>query len=342
MKGLCKKRLRNAAGCFVLSAMLLLGGCGSADLGSATMDAMTNGSGMKYTAESAVDGGSFYSGTTSMEQGVMEEAKAVENESQPSIDRKLIKTVNMNVETQEFDSLMATVQEQVKTLGGYIENLNTYNGSQYSGYRGVRNADLTIRIPKDKLDVFLESVSGISNVVRRSDTVEDVTLAYVDLESHKEALETEQDRLLELLERAESIEDIITIEERLSNVRYQLESMESQLRTFDNQVDYSTVYLKIEEVEIFTPVEEETAWERISGGFVESLQDIADDFVEFVIWFLVHIPYMVAWCVVLALLIGGILLFVKLLNRKSAKKQRKQQAVNSQNIDVQKTDEPEK
>mgnify|MGYP002226154573 CR=1 FL=1 len=85
-----------------------------------------------------------------------------------------------------------------------------------------------------------------------------MTLTYVDLQSHRDALQTEQERLLQLLEQAESIEDIITIEQRLSDVRYQLESMESQLRSYDNQVDYSTVYLYIDEVEVYTPVEEET------------------------------------------------------------------------------------
>ena len=69
-----------------------------------------------------------------------------------------------------------------------------------------------------------------------------MTLQYVDLESHKKALTTEQDRLIELMEQAETVEDIITIEGRLSEVRYQLESMESQLRTYDNKIDYSTVY----------------------------------------------------------------------------------------------------
>ena len=108
---------------------------------------------------------------------------------------------------------------------------------------------MTVRIPAQQLDAFLSSVSEVSNVISRNDSVSDVTLQYVDMESHKKALTAEQDRLLELLEQAESVEDIITIESRLSDVRYQIESMESQLRTLQNQVSYSTVYLDIQEVE---------------------------------------------------------------------------------------------
>ena len=54
--------------------------------------------------------------------------------------------------------------------------------------------------------------------------MDDVTLRYVDVDSHKKALETEQERLLALLEKAENVEDIITIENRLSDVRYELEN----------------------------------------------------------------------------------------------------------------------
>lgn len=83
---------------------------------------------------------------------------------------------------------------------------------------------------------------------------------------------TEQERLMTYLEQAESIEEMMTIESRLSDIRYQLESMESQLRTYDSQIEYSTVSLYISEVVELTPVEtkEQTTWERISEGFYEA------------------------------------------------------------------------
>lgn len=307
-----------------LTAMLT--GCGDAKSYSSDTAAATNGSYMEMASESMMDSG-FYAQNSMTEAMPMEESAAVEMKNDTTdvtaTDRKLIKTVDMDVETREFDYLMATVEEQVKALGGYIENLNTYNGSNYSGYRGTRNADLTIRIPKQQLDAFLDTVSGASNVIRRSDNVEDVTLAYVDLESHRDALRTEQTRLLELLERAETIEDIITIEERLSNVRYQLESMESQLRTYDNKVDYSTVYLNIDEVEIYTPVEEDTVWERISSGFAESLHDIGEGLVDFGVWFVVTLPYMVIWAVIIVILIFIFYGVVKLFQNAGSKKRQK-------------------
>ena len=218
-------------------------------------------------------------------------------------DRKLIKTVNMDVETREYDKLLSAVENKVAELGGYIESLDAYNGSTYYSYRSTRNANLTIRIPKDRLEEFQNTVSELGNVTSRSENVQDVTLTYVDLQSHRDALQTEQERLLQLLEQAESIEDIITIEQRLSDVRYQLESMESQLRSYDNQVDYSTVYLYIDEVEVYTPVEEETTWERISAGFMDSLKSIGEGIKEAAIWFVIHIPYLVIWAIVIVIIV---------------------------------------
>lgn len=283
---------------FILSMafMFSLTACG----GSASDSANSSPMAQETVTEGYYDAElGFTSGTGSVE--ITEEASGSQNTQQT--DRKLIKTVDMSVETKEFDSMLAAVENKVNTLGGYIENMETYNGSVYSSYRSSRNANMTVRIPQESLNAFLEEVSAISNVVRHSENVEDVTLQYVDLTSHKAVLLAEQERLLELIEEAYSVEDIITLESRLSDIRYQIESMESQLRTYDNKVTYSTVYLYIDEVQELTPVKEETVWQRISGGFVESLEDIGYDITETFIWFVVNIPYLIIWAIVIIVVV---------------------------------------
>lgn len=237
--------------------------------------------------------------------------------------QKLIRKVNLSVETKEFDALMPALNTQIGQLGGYIENMETYNGSRYSDYRGSRYARMTIRIPKAQLDGFLETVSGICNVVRQNESADDVTLNYVDMESRRNTLRTEQERLLAFLEKAQSIEEIITIEDRLSNVRYQLESMEAQLRTIDNRVDYSTVDLDITEVKELTPVAELTVWEEISTGFGESLRDIGDGAVDFGVWFVVNLPYFVIWAAVIA---AAVLVIKKLRKNKKSKREARRES----------------
>ncbi len=307
----------------MLSFVMAFTGCGAAD--SAASESMSM-NGMYASGEAMKDmsmgwdGG--YAQDSAMEEAVIDRAPDKTTGSTQSgtanvqnMNEKLIKTVDMTVETKEYDALIASIQQEIKTLGGYIENFNAYNGSKYSGRTSERNADITVRIPQDKLDVFVSSVSELGNVVRRSESVQNVTLKYVDLDSHKKALQAEYDRLIQLLEKAESIEDIITIENRLSSVRYQIEGMEAQLRTIDNQVSYSTVYMNIDEVAVFTPVvEEKTAFERIAEGFKENLTDIGISAQEFVIAFIINIPYLIIWAV--------IILVVVLIIRKSSKKRK--------------------
>ncbi|MBO7386583.1 MAG: DUF4349 domain-containing protein, partial [Lachnospiraceae bacterium] len=129
------------------------------------------------------------------------------NESNTS-NRKLIKTVNMSVETKEFDNLISGIEEQVNSTGGYVESSNISNNNYYSNRDTVRYASYTVRIPANQLNSFLERVKGVSNVISMNQDVRDVTLSYTDLESHKKSLLTEQERLLALLENADNMEDI--------------------------------------------------------------------------------------------------------------------------------------
>lgn len=308
------RRKKRIVAMLAMCLMVALSGCGAAS-DMAVEESMSAASKPQMESSSAEI---FYDKEMKVEAEEVTESGAASNQTQAAVqERKLIKTVDMSVETKEFDATMAAVKEKTAELGGYIENMDTYNGSSYSSYRSSRNANMTVRIPKQHLDAFLDTVSGVSNVVRRSESVEDVTLTYVDLDSHKRVLQAEQETLLDLMERAKAIEDIITIESRLSEVRYQIESMESQLRTFDNKVDYSTVYLSVDEVRELTPVEEKTVLEQIGDGFVDSLEEIRDGLTEFAIWFVVNIPYFVLWIILFIAVIALIKVAAKVLRRKN-------------------------
>lgn len=320
-----KKRtgVKNAVWALTL-VTLLLGGCGSkADRSSATAADMEMAEEAAYDAAGTYLSDDIYSvDSAEVTDDVAEDGAATPQVEDTS--RKLIKNVNLSVETETFEELLATITEKTESFSGYIEESYTYNGSNYYG-RGTRNASMTVRIPAQQLDAFLSSVSEVSNVISRNDSVSDVTLQYVDMESHKKALTAEQDRLLELLEQAESVEDIITIESRLSDVRYQIESMESQLRTLQNQVSYSTVYLDIQEVEKLTPVEEQTRGEMIREGFVDSLYGVGNGLLDFGTAVIIDLPYLVVWAAVILLVILIIRLLRKHRKNKEQKKMQEKQ-----------------
>jgi len=245
--------------------------------------------------------------------------------------RKWIITVDMSAETEDLESLLASLDSKIKAMNGYVEDQNIYNGSSYSSRR-YRNANLTVRIPAQDVDKFTEEVSGIANVVRTSKNLEDITLSYTATESRIKALETEEARLLEFMAQAENMSDLLEIEARLTDVRYELERYSSQLRLYDNQVDYATIYLNIEEVQEYTPVEEETFWERISGGFTSSLEGLGEDLVDILVWIIVSSPY---------LLVYGVILFVIVFAVKKAGKARKAKK-QKKSVPVIQPTEPEK
>ena len=251
--------------------------------------------------------------------GEMDSELKTESGSEASLptDRKLIRTIRMEAETEDLTTLMDGLTARIAELGGYVEAKNLHNGSAYSGYRR-RNLSMTVRIPAEKADEFVARVGENANVVSSTETVDDVTLQYVDTESQVKALETEQARLIDLLAQAETLEDILKIEDRLTDVRYELERYASYLRTLDNQISYATIHLAITEVKEYTPViqEEPSMWQRITEGFGRSIKNIGRDLKEFVIWVIVNSPYLVLWGLVIAAA-------AVLLRRRRAKKRKK-------------------
>ncbi|WP_294150382.1 DUF4349 domain-containing protein [uncultured Clostridium sp.] len=208
--------------------------------------------------------------------------------------RKLIRTVSMSLESTQFDSLMESITKKVTELGGYIENSNISGSSiRYGSDRNQRSAQITARIPADNLPAFITEVEENGNVTGKQEAVEDVTLSYADVESRKKTLEVEQERLWELLEKADTTEAIITLESRLSEIRYQLESYESQLRLMANQVSYSTVNLYVDEVSLFTPTKEETVGQRIRRGFLENLESVGKALTDLLVWLISTSPAIV-------------------------------------------------
>ena len=239
-----------------------------------------------------------------------------------STNRKLIRDASLTVETQEFDVLVKNIETQVKEIGGYMESSNV-SGSGLQ-YESLRNAYFTARVPEDKLDEFINSVSEEANVTNKTESVTDVTLQYVDVESQKKSLEVEQERMMALLEKADTIETIVALESRLTEIRYQLQNLESQLRTYDNLVDYATVTISVQEVERLTPVKIETKWDKMTSGFMESLYNVGQGIVNFAIGVVIALPYLFI-CAVFGLVLYIIITsLIRRSNRKNAEKQRKE------------------
>ena len=295
-----------------LSLCILLTACGSA---APTDDGIFN------RAEADMNSAAL----DQMEMPFETSAAPEELKSESAIDapvlsnRKLIKTVQIEAETEEYDALVAALEEKLAALGGYTESRQT---GTFGKTR--RWSNMTLRIPVENLPAFVAHVTEEANVLSTSEETQDVTLQYSDTEAKLAALKTEQARLLELLAAANNLSEILEIEARLSDVTYELERYESQKRGYDNRINYATVHLSLEEVTVLTELEEPTVWTRIRDGFTESLQGVSDGFVDLFVYLIAGSPYIAVTGAVLALVI--------LLARKQSRKaQKEKQSAPSEN-----------
>lgn len=279
---------------------------GVADSGSASAETAQAAGVLEYDSTmQEYDSGTQTSGSTWDESnGAMDDA--AESETSPASrkqNEKLIYTYHYSVETKEFDSLTEKVAAKTAQLDGYVESSET-QGSASDGVN--RYANMTLRIPADKINQILSMLKKESNVTYSSSSIDNVTLQYVDLESHIKSLRTEQKTLLKLIEQADKLKDIIELQSQLTQVRYEIESYESQLRTYDNLVDYSTIHLSIQEVERTTTVTPVRAgfWEETKNKFSDNLYAIGQWLRALAVWLISSLPILLPLAIAAVIVIA--------------------------------------
>lgn len=231
---------------------------------------------------------------------------------------KIIRTFYLDIETKEFDSLITTIDARIKELGGYVESSNI-TGEPYNYSNTTRRGSIVARIPSERVDEFINTMGDNANIITRNENTENVSLEYIDAESRVETLKIEQERLFAILEKEVNLDNIITLESRLSEIRYELQNYESKLRYYDNQVAYSTVNMDITEVEKLTPVTETkpTMGTRIQNGFKRTMNDIGEGLQDFCVWFIVNLPYLLIWGLIITVIV---IIIRKAIKKSNAKK----------------------
>ncbi len=215
--------------------------------------------------------------------------------------RKIIEYITFYVQTKDFDTLVEGVSQQVSQCGGYVES-SEISGNDYHS-AGKRRASLVIRVPSEKSGEFSSYVSDNSTVTQREVRTEDVTLNYVDMESRIAALKIEKESLEKLLREAADLTDLFSIQERLTDVIYKIESYESQLRTYDNLIDYTTVTVYISEVERVAAAQDQSIWQEIGTNLSNNVQDIGAFFTALFVWLASALPYLAVLAVIAVIVI---------------------------------------
>lgn len=225
--------------------------------------------------------------------------------------RKLIKEVDMSIETKHFDDFISKLEEEVNNIGGYLENASV-GGTSYYSNGDDRSAWFTARVPEEHLESFISQMGENGNVTNVSRNVRDITLEYVDVEGRIESLEAELTRLNELVGQAESLEDILAIESQIYDVRYELESYQSRMNSYNNQIAYSTVSITVWEVAVISSNYNESIWDQIRSGFEESIYGVAEMAREIFVWIITSIPYFV----VLGVIVFTVIHLIRRFKRK--------------------------
>ena len=250
-----------------------------------------------------------------MDSGATEES-SVNGEKLLEPERKIIKSSQLSLETAKFNDVINSLEDMVKSYGGYIASSSIDAEGINNNYQCLRFASYKINVPSDKLDDFLDESSKLATVRNKSTSAEDITTQYYDNESRLKSLKIQEERYLEILKTATEVKDIIEIENALTDVRYEIENLTTCLNKISNLVDMATVNINIQEVSQETVAQSvpKTLGEKISSSFVNSLKKIKEFSINTVIFIIAAIPYLIIISILLVLSLG---IYKAIKNKKS-------------------------
>ena len=293
----------------VLAVVLCLNGCGAASHNDAPASS-------SYKEEQA---GGYYDSYASEETAEAEEGdygaepgagEPGENDSalRAQDGQKIVYTGRLEMQTLEYDKSASSIRAKIREAGGFSES-ESERDNNYDWYRNgnsgnTRYLSIIARIPSEKFEAFMDSLGGDGKVMSRSVNAENISQVYANKESYKKALEKEQERLLAMMDKAETIDEMILVEQRLSEVERQLNAYKTDLSAMDKDVQYSTVYIELQEVKRYTEEVVQTPFvEEVKYAFedaVNSFRNFCKAIVLFVVRFF---PYLIILAVIIIALL---------------------------------------
>ena len=261
---------RWAAGIAACAAVAVVGSqtlnMGSDGLSTMSLQRAAGGA-ASSTALASAPAAANYSLDTAADNGMESRSAGSASDTTAVAGEKIIYTAYLSLETKDYDTARADLEQALAEAGGWMENSSESNNSD-----NTRSLSMTLRVPEENYESFLEAAGQTGSVVTRSEQADDVTAQYTDVAGRIANLEGQRDRLRELQASAESLSDLLDIEAQLSEVQYQLESWQSQLDWYDDQIASCTVTVSLREVETYTPTGS-NFFERMGAAFAEGWQN---------------------------------------------------------------------
>lgn len=230
---------------------------------------------------------------------------------------KLIRRAELRIQTTEFDSTVDALEQKVAEAGGYFETSSVYGGS-WRDTSASRSAEYVVRVPAEKYDSFLDTAGDLGHIASSTESSEDVGEQYYDTEARLKTQKTKQERLLALLEKAETMDEIIALETALSEVEYEIELLSSTLNRYDALISFATIEITLDEVTEVTEEPGVTAslWSRMAAGFRASFRRFLSGAEDL----LTALSYNFTSIVVLVIIVTFIVLLVRRIRSMRGKK----------------------
>lgn len=227
-------------------------------------------------------------------------------------ERKVTKNGELELLVSDAEETATKIINKTLELDGFVQNSNIREIEE-----GVKSGTIVIKVPADKFDEAFNAFKDYGIKVEREITnSQDVTERYIDLEAQLKNLRAEEERYLDVMSRAYTVEDILKVSQYLSRVRGQIERIEGQLKYLDRQVDMSTIttYLTAEaEVEVFG-----IRWRplyEIKKSFRHMLEGI-QVYTNAAIAFILYLPVLLLWLISIFIIVWVIVKIIKWLTKK--------------------------
>ena len=300
------KNLKNLAALLLAAVMLLsLCACGAANYGSSShstayYDEAPAAAEMAAAGDYDYELSADYAAGLNAAAPVPQPTAKVEGGAETPAEKpdKIIYSSDVTVETTAFDETIGKISGLVDAYGGWIESSSVSGSNYYQKSRGTastRNASYTLRIPSARFTEIMDSFSDLGNIPYSHIYTENVSSQYYDAQARLKAYSTQEERLLQMMELAESVEDVIIIEDRLTELRYKIESIQSTLNNWDRRVSYSTISLSIQEVKEYTPEEKvnPTYGEELLQALKDGLKNAGEFLKDFLVFLVEILPVLV-------------------------------------------------
>jgi len=226
-------------------------------------------------------------------------------------DQKIAKTTRLSIEVSDYNLASDSLKSFVKDSGGYVEDVHSYVYRK-TEKRDFKSGSFTLRVPVDHYDSVRNQIFTLGKITTDSENAQNLTNEYFDTEARLKAKEKEETRLLELILKAEKIDELILLEERLSNVRAEIERHQSRINTIDRTTAYSTIYVEL--TEAFS-----AEIEPVSENFGSKIKNVFINSINGVKTFFEYCAIFIAGAIVPLLILAAVFVVVIVIVKKSRK-----------------------